>query len=184
GKWIVRQQRKGARIVVQKFPDEMQRPRILRGRSHGGEPDLPIDPGLIGRNEGRASVRITRFGFEFVLLPLGVAGNDRIICSFENDLIAFFADGTECAVGVNEAKPIEGSVHHLTFGNEIGDRRDAQIRNQERQSDSDGVVNARRLRFLRRTFGALNDRRWKNSAKEGVIEASEKWNDGYVIQKR
>ncbi len=154
------------------------------GERHGGEPNLPIDARLIRGNERRPQIRITRFGFEFVFLPFGIAGNNRVVGSFENDLVAFLADGAECAVGVNETKPIEGRVHHLPFRNEIGDGRDAQIRDQERQSDGDGVVDARRLRFLRRTFCALNDRPWKNSPKEGVIKTSEKWNNRHVIQER
>lgn len=68
---------------------------------------MPIDPRLIRGDEGRPQIRITWFGFEFVFLPFGVAGNNRVVGSFENDLVAFLADGAECAVGVNEAKPIE-----------------------------------------------------------------------------
>ena len=144
---------------------------------------MPIDARLIRGDERRPQIRITRFGFEFVFLPFGIAGNNRVVGALENDLVTFLPDGAECAVGVNEAKPIEGRVHHLSFRNEIGDGRDAQIDDQERQSDGDGVVDARRLRFLRRTFCALNDRPWKNSPKEGVIKTSEKRNNRHIIQK-
>ena len=92
---------------MQQFPDEMQRPWVFRGRTHGGEPDLPIDTRLIWGNERRPQIRITRFGFEFVFLPFGIAGNDRRRRFLQNDLVAFLTDGAECAVGVNEAKPIE-----------------------------------------------------------------------------
>src|SRR5438552_8491738 len=162
----------------------MQRPRIFRGRTHGGEPDLPIDARLIRGYEWGPQIRITRFGFEFVFLPLRIAGDDNIVGSFKNNLVAFLTNRAERAVSVHETKSIEGRVHHLPFGNEICDRRDAQIRNQERQSDSDGVVDARRLRFLCRAFCTLNNGRRKNSPKEGVIETSEKRNDSHVIQER
>lgn len=72
----------------------------------------------------------------------------------------------------------------MPFGNEIGDGADAQIQDQERQSDGDGVVDTGRLRFLRGPCCALNDRLWQNSPKEGVIKTGEKWNDGHVIQER
>ena len=109
---------------MQQFPDEMERPWVFRGRTHGGEPNLPIDARLIRGNERRPQIRITRFGFELVFLPFGIAGNNGVVGSFENDLVAFLADGAECAVGVNETKPIEGRVHHLSFGDEIGHGRD------------------------------------------------------------
>ena len=107
GKWIAAQERKRSRIVVQQFPDEMERPWVFRGRTHGGEPNLPIDARLIRGNERRPQIRITRFGFEFVFFPFGIAGNNGIVGSFENNLVAFLPDGAECAVSVNEAKPIE-----------------------------------------------------------------------------
>src|ERR1051326_8802872 len=69
-KRIVIDERERAGIVMQKFPDEMERPRILTWRSHGSEPNLPVNPRLIRRNEWRSPVRVARFCFEFVLLPL------------------------------------------------------------------------------------------------------------------
>src|SRR2546423_1388554 len=77
----------------------------LMAEPHGGEPNLPIDARLIRGDERRPQIRITRFGFELVFLPPGVAVNDRIVSSFKNDLVALLTDGAECAVGVNEAKP-------------------------------------------------------------------------------
>ena len=85
---------------------------------------MPIDARLIRGDERRPQIRITRFGFEFVFLPFRIAGNNRVVGAFKNDLLAFLPDGAKCAVGVNEAKPIEGRVHHLSFGDEIGHRRD------------------------------------------------------------
>src|SRR5947208_6318550 len=46
GKWIVREERERTAIVMQKFPNKMDRPRILGRSSHGREPDLPVDPPL------------------------------------------------------------------------------------------------------------------------------------------
>ena len=107
GKGIVRQERECAAIVVQKFPDEMQRPRIFRGRRHRCEPDLPVDPRLIRRDERRPPIRITRLGFELVFLPFRIAGDYRVVRSLKNNFVAFAPDGAECAVGVYEIERIE-----------------------------------------------------------------------------
>src|SRR6266571_4906655 len=58
----------------------MQRPRILSGRRHRCEPDLPIDTRLIRRDERRSAVGIAGLGFELVLLPF------RIAADYEKDL--------------------------------------------------------------------------------------------------
>ena len=106
-KRIVRQQRERAGIVVQKFPDKMQRPRVFGGRRHCGEPDLPVDAGLIRRDEWRAPVRIARLGFEFVFLPLGVSRDQRVVCSLKENFVALAADCAECAVSVHQIEWIE-----------------------------------------------------------------------------
>src|SRR5438876_9326641 len=107
GKWIVREQRERSWIVVQKFPDEMQRPRIFRWRSHGSEPNLPVDPRLIRGDERRAPIGITWLGFELVFLPFCIGGHDGVIRSFKNNLVAFFSHCTEGAVGIHQAESIK-----------------------------------------------------------------------------
>src|SRR5213080_5014269 len=129
GKWVVGKERERATIVVQKFPDEMQRPGIFGGRRHGGEPDLPIDPALIRSDDRGTPVGIARFGFEFVLFPLRVAGNQRVIGSLKNNFGALMADGAKCAVRIYEVKRIIRVIHQLPPGNQIQDRSDAQIDN-------------------------------------------------------
>src|SRR5213080_4815852 len=99
-KRIIRKQRKRATVIVQKLPDKMQRPRILRGRSHRCEPDLPVDSRLIRRDEWRGTIRITWLGLERVLLPFCVASNPRVVCAFKNNFVAFAAYCAECAVSV------------------------------------------------------------------------------------
>src|SRR5438445_6305497 len=98
-------------IVVQKFPNKMQRPGIFCRRSHGGEPDLPVNSSLVWRDEWRSQIRIARFSFEFVFLPLGVARYDRISGAFENDFIALSTDASEGAVSVHQVQRIEGIIH-------------------------------------------------------------------------
>ena len=100
GKGIVCQERECAAIVVQKFPYKMQRPRIFCGRRHRCEPDLPVDPWLIRRDERRPAVRITRFSFELVFLPFRIAGDYRLVRSLKNNLVAFAPDGAKCPVSV------------------------------------------------------------------------------------
>ena len=118
---------------------------------------MPIDPALIRRDDGGPTVRIARLGFEFVFLPLRVAGDERVLSSFKNDFVAFAANRSERAVGIHEIERIIRIIHQLPAGNEIEHRGDAQIRNQDRQCDRDRVVDARRLRFLRRFLGAPNE---------------------------
>ena len=177
---IVGQEREFAAIVVQKFPDQMQRPRIFGGRGHRCEPDLPVDARLIWRDDRRVPPWIARFRFEFVFLPFGVAGDECIVCSLENDFGTFPAHASERAVSVDKIKRIERRVHQLARGNQVGYRRDAQIRNQNGQCDSDAKLSARRLRL----FGAIRQRRRKNTTPEGIVEAGEEGNDRDVIQKR
>src|SRR5438270_13186245 len=99
-KWIAGQQRQCPGIVVQEFPDKMKGPGIFRRRGHGGEPDLPVDPRLVGRDERRMTVWIAWFCRELVLLPLGVTRDQQIVCSFENDFVAFAPNRTEGTVGI------------------------------------------------------------------------------------
>src|SRR6266404_6484687 len=183
-KWIAGEKRERAAIVVQKFPNEMQRPRIFRRRRHGGEPDLPIDPALVRCDDSGTPVRIARFGFEFVFQPFCIAGDERVLRSFENDFVAFAADGSKRTVSVYEIERIIGVIHQLPAGNEIEHRRDAQVGNQDRQGDRDGVVDARRFRLLRRLLGPPNEGFRQNAAKKCVIETGEKWNDRDIIQER
>src|SRR5438874_8089677 len=98
GKRIVGQERERAAIVVQKFPDEMQRPWVFGGGRHGREPDLPIDSRLIRRNKRRSPVEIARFGFEFVFLPFSVAIDQSISGSLENNFLKLFTIASERSV--------------------------------------------------------------------------------------
>jgi hypothetical protein len=68
---------------------------------------LPVDTRLIRGDERRAPIRITRLGFELVFLPFCIAGNDGVLCSFKNNLVAFFTNCAEGAVGVHQAEPIK-----------------------------------------------------------------------------
>src|SRR5262249_832664 len=120
-------------IAVQKFPDKVKRPRILGRRGHRCEPDLPVDPRLIRRDKWRTTIRIARLSFEFVLLPLRVAGDQRVLCSLENNFVALAAPGAERAVGVNKIKRVERVVHHLPPGDEIENRRYAEPKHHYRQ---------------------------------------------------
>src|SRR5205823_3235487 len=69
-------------------------------------------------------------------------------------------------------------------GSEVEHGRYAEPGNQDCQCDSDRVVDARRLRFLRGALSAPNERARQEMPKECVVEAGEKRNDGQIIQKR
>src|SRR5437870_10553469 len=100
-KGIVRQERECAAIVVQKFPDKMQRPGIFRGRRHCCEPDLPVNPRLIWRDERRPAIWIARLSLELVFLPVRIAGNQRFVCSLKDDFIAFAPDSAKRTVSIH-----------------------------------------------------------------------------------
>src|SRR5439155_14206669 len=89
GKRIVREERERAAIVVPKFPDEVQRPRILCRRRHGRDPDLPVDARLVRRDERRASVGIGGFSCEFVFFPSSIASDGGGICYLKNNFVWF-----------------------------------------------------------------------------------------------
>jgi len=75
------------------------------------------------------------------------------------------------AVGVNEAKPIEGRVHHFAvLKNEIGDRRDCSNRRPGRQSDGDGVLMRDGFDSCPPHRLALRIGREESPIKEGVIK--------------
>src|SRR4030095_16329223 len=98
---------------MQKFPNKMQRPRIFVGRSHGGEPDLPVNPRLIRRNEWGPPGWIAGLGFELVFLPLGVTRDDRIFGPLKDDFVAFPADRSKRSVRVYKIKRVVGIIHQL-----------------------------------------------------------------------
>src|SRR2546423_14615251 len=117
-KRIVRQKGQPPTVIVQEFPNKMQRPWIFRRRGHRGEPDLPVDSLLIGSNDRRPAIGIAGLGFEFVFLPLGLGGNVFIDCSFKKYFVALAADGSRSYVG---GYPIEWSElvnSPLSAGNE------------------------------------------------------------------
>src|SRR5262245_7141188 len=99
---------------MQKFPNKMQRPRIFIGRSHRSEPDLPVNPGLIRRDERRPPIWITRLGLELVFLPLRVARDDRIFGTLKNDFVAFSPDGAEGSICIYEVERVIGVIHQLS----------------------------------------------------------------------
>src|SRR5260370_34059464 len=91
----------------------MERPRVIAGRGHGRKPDLPVDPGLIRRDESRPPIRISRFGYKFVFFPFGLAGNDRIFGSFKYNFVALATNRSERAVGVNQIERVELIIHEM-----------------------------------------------------------------------
>src|SRR6266699_1055605 len=127
GKWIVGKEREGAAIVVQEFPDKMQCPWIVSRRGHRSEPDLPIDPRLIRRNERWSPVGTARFGCEFVFLPFSVAIDQSVIGSFENNFVSPLTDAAERSVSIDQIERVERGIHYLPIGNKVEHWRDAQI---------------------------------------------------------
>src|SRR5438105_14084828 len=111
----------------------MERPRVIAGRGHGRKPDLPVDPGLIRRDESRPPIRISRFGYKFVFFPFGLAGNDRIFGSFEDNFVTLPADRSERAVSVNQIERVERIMHELASADKVQRWRDAQPGSEDRK---------------------------------------------------
>src|SRR5712692_852984 len=105
GEWIACQQAQGAWIVVEQLPDQVQGPGITARRRHRGEPDLPIDPIVIGRDDAGTPERIPRLALELVGLPEGGPGDRRVVRPLEDDLGTLATDAAECAVGIHEIQP-------------------------------------------------------------------------------
>src|SRR5438045_8666246 len=108
----------------------MPRPRILSGRRHRCEPDLPIDTRLIRRDERRSAIGIAGLGFELVLLPFRIAADCRVVRSLKNNFVAFAHDGSKSPVGVYEIERTIRVIHESTAGEEIQYRHSAQIKYQ------------------------------------------------------
>ena len=91
---------------------------IRRGR-HRGEPDLPVEPVVVGRDHaGRPRPdRRARIGRRTPARRF--ARRARIGRSLEDDLAAFSADRAECAVGVHQVHRAEGRVHALLAGEQV-----------------------------------------------------------------
>src|SRR5438874_3212396 len=97
----------------------MERPRVIAGRGHGRKPDLPVDPGLIRRDESRPPIRVSRFGYKFVFFPFRVTGNDRVFGSFKDNLIALATNRSECAVGVDQIERVERTINELASADKV-----------------------------------------------------------------
>src|SRR5438067_12173228 len=103
----------------------MERPRVIAGRGHGRKPDLPVDPGLIRRDESRPPIRISRFGYKFAFFPFGLAGNDRVFGSFKDNFVAPATNRPERAVGANQIERVERIIHELPSADKAEYGRDA-----------------------------------------------------------
>src|SRR5207248_8031923 len=121
-------------------------------------------------------IRIARFGLKFVLFPFRIATDDGVLRSLENNFIALASDRAESAVGVHQIERIVGIIHQLSTGSEIEHGRDAQIRNQDRQSNRNPIADVGRSGFLSRSFRPPDERWRQEMTKECIIEAGQKWN--------
>src|SRR5947208_15809404 len=110
----------------------MESPRVIARRGHVRKPDLPVDPGLIRRDESRTPIRISRLSYELVLFPFGLAGNDRIFGSFKDNFVTLATNRSERDVGVNQIERVERIIHELTSADKAQHWRDAQPGNKDR----------------------------------------------------
>src|SRR5438093_6589403 len=81
---VVSEKAPRARVVMEKLPDEMHRPRLTLRDRHGREPDLPGDPRLVGRDDAGPTRRVAGLAREFVGLPACRVGHDLVARPFED----------------------------------------------------------------------------------------------------
>jgi hypothetical protein len=111
---------------VQEFGDEGEGPWVFVGGGHCGKPHLPVEPEVIGGDLGGGLIGACWEAFVGIFFPLGGISGDFVICSFEHNVVTFFADRTKSAVGIDEVERVEGGVHDLVGGQHIDDRLDAE----------------------------------------------------------
>src|SRR5262245_8420231 len=88
------------RVSREQLPGEVDRPWVIAGRPHRGEPEQPVETIMVGAHPAGAARRILGLAFPLVGAPLR-RGRDLLVGrSLEDQLIAFATNGTERAVGV------------------------------------------------------------------------------------
>ena len=88
-------------IVVQQFPNEIERPRILVGRAHRGEPDLPVETRLVGSDLSRSLVQRDGLGQIGIVFPYGIVIRRVGISTLKDNGQTFVTDRAESAVEPN-----------------------------------------------------------------------------------
>ena len=121
---VAREKAERRRVVMQKFPRKVQRPRVVGPIGHRGEPDLPVEVRLVRRDELRRALHVPRLRDVRVILPIGGRGIVAV-GALENDDVALASDRAECAVGVDEMQWVVGCVHRLVGRKQVQHGHDA-----------------------------------------------------------
>src|SRR4030088_3220302 len=75
GEGVTAQQGQDVLVAGQQLVQERHEPRVGVAGRQGGEPHLPVQPQMVGRDLRRPPPRITRLALELVLLPRGALGD-------------------------------------------------------------------------------------------------------------
>src|SRR5581483_11711789 len=172
----------GAGVVVKEIPDEVERPRVLVGRSHGGEPHLPIQAGLVGSNLDRTAMETDGKGLVGIGLPEGAVVGSGSVSSFEDDIETLLADAAEGAVSIDKVEWIKGGVHDLMGRNHIDNRLNAQEGDQRGQGPRGAEQGAAGLGVCGGGFGAAGEGARKEAAPAGVVETGEGRDEGEPVE--
>ena len=126
GEGVGSEEAEGCGIVAEQFGDKGECPGIFVGGRHSGEPHLPVETQVVGGNLRGSLVGVGGETFVGVGDPGGGICRDIVPCAFEYDIVAFLADGTESAVGIDEVEGVEGSVHDLVRREHVQDWLDTE----------------------------------------------------------
>src|ERR1043166_4785862 len=71
GERVAREKTQKAPVTFEKFLNDAEDPSVVFGHRGGGEPHLPVEFPMIGRDDAGPPIYIAGFAFEFVLAPFG-----------------------------------------------------------------------------------------------------------------
>jgi len=125
GEGVRGQQAEHGFVVLQQLGDEVHNPRVILVGAHRCEPHLPVEFPVVRRNDARTTLRVAGFALELVR-----ARRLTVVAPFDDDFVTVPAHAAERAVGVDEMERLETGIHHLTRGDEIERRLDAEQAHQ------------------------------------------------------
>src|SRR5262245_2417598 len=169
---------------MQQLPNEVDEPGLFVRCGHGGEPHLPIQPVVIGRNPWRNSKRVPRLAFKLICLPVGLRRNPGFLGPFKNNLWSFTANCPKGAIRIHKMPLIKGSVHNLSARKHVARRLNAKVRNNPKQYPGGDLSVLDAACSSSPQQCVIDNPSWHNAPQCGIIEAADDWTQGQPVQKR
>src|SRR5262245_36576779 len=160
----------------------MDEPGVAAGCRHRCEPDLPVDPVVVGRDDREPAVGVRGLRLELIGAPAGLGSDRFVVRPLEDDLVPLPADAPERAVGVYEIEGVERRVHRLAGGEEVPDGPVAQDDDDGGKEEGDDPLGPRRLRLFPRPIRRSDETPREEPPPDPVVEACEGGHDRQVVQ--